>query len=241
MVQKPGAECAVVEVGLWSEGWRNLGKLAEIENAINHWLDTPFLAGLKTDMRLAAGSALPRKAERLQDVNQGLETPADRMHTFNCRYLVLMFYLHRLTRRLLSTSILLYNLLMLQFSSPEIRPFHEWSVPNHLHVSSSDRRRAACGGLSVRHAHLGVESERPSSFSAVIQARIPAELTEAQGALSLLRATSDAHIHVKEHPKILLHYFSGGGLEISQMLCSAVGYCMWPAYRLHMQRTAFHS
>lgn len=123
-----------------------------------------------------------------------------------------MSYLHRLTRRLLSTSILLYNLLMLQFSSPEIRPFHEWSVPNHLHVSGSDRRRAACGGLSVRHAHLGVESERPSSFSAVIPARIPAELTEAQGALSLLRATSDAHIHVKEHPQASASLFLRGWL-----------------------------
>lgn len=102
-------------------------------------------------------------------------------------------------------------------------------MPNHLHVSSSDRRRAACGGLSVRHAHLGVESERQSSFSAVIPARIPAELTEAQGALSLLRATSDAHIHVKEHPKLLLDYFSGGGLGISQMLCSAVGYLLYVA------------
>lgn len=53
-------------------------------------------------------------------------------------------------------------------------------MPNHLHVSGTDGRRAACGGLSVRHARLGVGTER-ASFSAVIPGRLPAELAEAQG------------------------------------------------------------
>lgn len=53
---EPGAECAVLEVGLLWEGWRwrNLEEWAEIENAVNYWPDMPFLAAPKTDMRLVA-------------------------------------------------------------------------------------------------------------------------------------------------------------------------------------------